>query len=461
LYTILGEYYLGCFRNHVDVQVSLILMNAKTMSVSFTIEAPGVGFYHSGFVNGDSSTIVTLPISLSVFSDGNSHKGVYLKVDSDALIVTGQNMLQHSTDTFFALPYVRSSATTEYVYYAIALRGISISLQSAILIVGTEDSTTIRIKVTQTATITPGGTLNPGREYSFFINRLFTFYIRAVEDLTGTKIVTDKQVTVYSGAECANIPTGVCCCDTVVEQVPPVSSWGKIFYTIPLLRQVAHTVKILAAHNLTEIDIYCNNIKESHYTVNEGQYSIELLSNQMRCAIYSSKPVLVVQFGHSGSDGNGDIGDPMMMTIPSTLQYSADFLFTTLQNPSQSNFMHYINVVVLANYYQPNNIQLISGGSSTPLNTQTWVPVRVNNVTEAYTTQVTISEGVYEIVHSNKAALMTVNIYGNARYEGYGHPGKILLLTYAGLFHYYYQWFVCMKCCECYCYVTCAMFLLQ
>ena len=36
-----------------------------------------------------------------------------------------------------------------------------------------------------------------------------------------------------------------------------------------------------------------------------------------------------------------------------------------------------------------------------------------------------VSEGVAEIIHSNKAALMTVNSYGFANIDSYGHPGRL------------------------------------
>ena len=66
---------------------------------------------------------------------------------------------------------------------------------------------------------------------------------------------------------------------------------------------------------------------------------------------------------------------------------------------------------------------MITGVVSISLNTQTWVPVKVNNSIEAYATSINIPEGVAEVTHNNKAALMTTLVYGFAVYVGYGHPG--------------------------------------
>ena len=433
--TAIGEYYLGYFRYYSGGQLSVILINTISTPVNFTIEAPVAGFYHTGVVDGSSKSIVYLPIGVAVFRNDRQYKGVYLRTDSDAITVIGQNEYDGISDTFFAISYKISSILTEYVYYGISVAGYSSSFRSAILIVGTEDNTIMKLTVTQTATTNTGNTLYTGREYSFVINRLQTFYIRSssyTSDLTGTKIVTDKQVSVFSGHEVAQIPRSTCCGDTLIEQVPPVTSWGRVFYTMPLATRKSYTIKILASLNLTMIDIYCDNFKESH-TINEGKYYTKTLSQQQYCVIHSNKPVLVVQFSHGrGEDG---IGDPMMMIVPDMLQFSNRFTISTIHNTTRSGYKHYVNIIVLAQYYQPDMIYLISGGRNISLNTQEWVPIKVKHSIKAYSTQLTISEGVSNVIHTNEAALMKVNIYGFTSYEGYGHPGRVGYLT--GLFQYF------------------------
>lgn len=58
-------------------------------------------------------------------------------------------------------------------------------------------------------------------------------------------------------------------------------------------------------------------------------------------------------------------------------------------------------------------------------NTQTWVPINVNNIVEAYGTHVNIPEGKVEISHTNRRALMAISMYGFTVLEGYGHAGKL------------------------------------
>jgi len=390
-----------------------------------------VGYYYNGVVDSGSEVIVNLPFSVAVFTNDTEYKGIFLKADSNSVIVIGQNEANGSSDTFYAIPYKRSSVITEYMYYGISVPGYSSSYQSTILIVGTEDNITMKLTVTQAATTNTGNTLYTGREYSFVINRLQTFYIRSTGDLTGTKIVTDKQVSVFSGHESAQVPHDLCCGDTLIEQVPPVTSWGRVFYTMPLATRKSYTLKVVSSYNLTEVNIYCNNFGKSH-TINEGQYYAETLS-QENCVIYSNKPVLVAQFSHGGYEEGDYIGDPMMLIIPNTLQFSNKVSITTIRNATQTGYKHYINIIVLAQYYQPDIIYLISGGRNISLSTQEWVPIKVKYTTEAYATQVTISEGVVEIIHANEVALMAVSVYGFTEYGSYGHPGVLSYLT--GLFY--------------------------
>jgi len=415
---VISEYYLGFFKSLIDGQLSVILMNTLFSPVNFTLEAPVVGLYHAGVIDGYSELILSLPFGVAVFSNDTQYKGVYIRADSDTLIVIGQSKTNNTSDTFLALPYKRSSAVTEYLYYGISVPGYSSSYQSAILIVGTEDNITMKLTVAQTVTTNFYNTLYAGSEYSFVINRLQTFYIRSTGDLTGTKIVTDRQVSVFSGHELAQIPQDLCCGDQLIEQVPPVTSWGRVFYTMPLASRTSYILKILASYNLTRIDLYCNNLQESH-TINEGQHYTKILSQQEYCVVHSNKPVLVAQFSRGYNEDS--VGDPMMVIVPDVLQFSNSFPITTIRNTS---YRHYVNLIVLAQYYQPDMIYLISGGRNVSLSTQEWVPIRVKHTTVGYATQLNISEGVAEIIHTNETALMATIIYGFTELGSYGNPGR-------------------------------------
>ena len=421
------DYYLGFFTNFINnVEISVLLTTSDAQPVEYSIEALGVGYYHNGTILAGNEVILNLPSSIQVSSYNDQDKGIHLTASSDKITVIGQNLRSATSDSYFALPIIKLDSA-KYVYYGISVPRTVVHsnlYDSSILIVGTENNTILKLTTTQSVSTAVGNTITnvlPGREYSFVINRLQTFYIGSVEDLSGTKIVTNKPVSVFSGHRCANIPWNVTACSHLIEQIPPTALWGNVYYIAPLAGKRSFTVKILAANNNTIVNIYCNNTMES-YVINEGKFVNRTSQLLEYCAIYSNKEVLVVQFSHGGAEDN-TYGDPMMTLVPATNQYLNKFDLSTIRNPLGSGYNHHINIIVMKQYYQPSMINLISGGVNRSLVTQQWVPIQVNNSIKAYATQVTISEGVTQIFHSEASAQLMTIAYGFTRHNGYGHIG--------------------------------------
>ena len=418
---------MGFFENYYPTggNISILLITSETQPVQYSMEAPGVGYYRNGTVSAGDEVILNLPSSIQVSSGYHQNNGIYLTTSSDKVTVIGQNLQDYTSDSFFALPLIELS--DEYVYYGISVRRTSVHsvpLNSSILIVGTENNTMMKVTATQSVNISAGNTtttLTPGIEYSFVINRLQTVYIGSSEDLSGTKIATNKPVSVFSGHQCGNVPWGVIHCSHLIEQIPPTALWGKVFYITPLASKTSYTIKALAAYNSTTINVYCNDIMES-YTINEGEFINTTSQINEYCAIYSNKELLVVQLSHGGAEDSNN-GDPMMTLVPAANQYLNKFDFSTISNPIQSDFNHYVNIIVEEQYYQPNMIYLIAEGVNGSLDTQQWVPIEVNNITEAYATQVKISEGVTQIFHTDASAQMMTIVYGFNTDDAYGHIG--------------------------------------
>ncbi|XP_065888958.1 uncharacterized protein [Dysidea avara] len=420
------DYYFGFFNNLNWPEISIIIISFDSQAVNYSVEAPGVGYYANGTVLNDREVIVNFPYTLITSSHNDQNKGIHLMIGSDKVTVIGQNFRHHSTDTFLCLP-IKSLSVDEYVYYGISVPRPNILQGSGtILVVGTENNTIMRLTVTQPVTVSISeSTVNitVNIQYSFVIKRFQTVLIKSLDDLTGTKIVTDKPVSVLSGHECGRVPNNVASCEHLIEQVPPTTLWGRAYYVAPLATRMSYTIKIVAAFNFTIIDFYCNNQRET-YIIDDGKSFNKTLSLQEHCAIYSSKEILVVQFSHGQLDD--DItGDPIMTLVPATNYYNNKFHFSTFQDPSPHNyrFVNFINIIVLAQYYQPDMIYLISGGVNRSLDTQQWVPIMVNNVTEAYGVQVNITEGVAELAHHNTIASMYLLVYGWGHHHSYGHPG--------------------------------------
>ncbi|NJO92930.1 MAG: hypothetical protein HC831_31165 [Chloroflexia bacterium] len=74
-------------------------------------------------------------------------------------------------------------------------------------------------------------------------------------DLTGSHVVANKPIAFYSGALSTRIPFGQCCWDHLYEQIPPVQTWGREYFTVPLKTRQQDRYRILAAENNTTVQI--------------------------------------------------------------------------------------------------------------------------------------------------------------------------------------------------------------
>ena len=335
-------------------------------------------------------------------------------------------------DSFFIIPTV-DLYLDKYTYLAVSISTF-VRSDGSVVVVGTANQTMMNVTVPVSAFIKINNSadwseLDPGVLYSYEIQRLQIVYIAAyTTDLTATKITTNKPISLFSGHECAFIPYRIRSCNMLMEQIPPTNLWGTVHYFAPLASRTSYTIKVIAACDSTAVHIYCN---ETHrdYTINTEAPIIEVFNNQEYCGVYANQSVLVVQFSHSNlTDFQGN---PMMTIIPATAHYTDSITSATFQSSREdSNPTHYLNIIVLASYYQPEMISLTTaGGVSQSVDSQYWIPIIRDNVTDAYAAQVKIPHGVFEISHANKEALMTVVVYGfetGALFGGYGHPGWLM-----------------------------------
>jgi len=360
---------------------------------------------------------VDLPFNLIAGSYSDQNKGIYLKTSSTNVTVIGQNLYGTNGDTFVALPIVKVCCA-EYVYYGISVS--SGSGDSVVLIVGTENDTVMNLTVTQSVNIKVNDTvisLHRGIEYSFIVNRLQTVYIGSSGDLTGTRIVTNKPVSVFSGHECGYVPSlSYWGCEHLIEQIPPTTYWGKTYYIAPIKERSGYTFRVLAAYNSTKVITDCNNVK-NFYAINAGESFTSIHYNY--CAIHSNKEILVAQYSH-GFYYDRRTGDPMMMLIPATVHYNNEI---NLSTTSSSFYSNYINIIVLKEFYQPSMMYWVTGGVKRSLQSQSWKPVVFNKVTEAYYTQLYVSSGLVSIVHNTTDALISAVVYGYGYRRSYGHSG--------------------------------------
>ncbi len=327
--------------------LELFITGDHDATVSITI--PSINYNQTMFVPaGTVRSIVVDPLA-QIRSYEVVERGLGVNVMSDQPIsVYGLNRRHQTTDTYLGLPVNVLGTEYRVMCYHVAEK-----LSPIFAIVATENNTIVEISP---STITYTGkprnekytiTLNKGDAYQVGAETesriLRKFNIRDIEvDLTGSLIKSNKKIAVFSGHECTYIPVGpprIKACNHLVEQIPPVNSWGKHFYIGRLKGRSFYTYRVLAHEPNTKVFENSKLIA----TLKPGQF-IEKNSNQ-DLQVTADKPVLVSQYSQGYENGD-QIGDPMMLLISPTQQFLNEYRFAT---PINGSWNHHINVVVPTN----------------------------------------------------------------------------------------------------------------
>ena len=225
-----NEFYLGFFHNRYlyhcgDEKYPPIIWvtTLETTSVSFVISTHDRTIYNCT-VCLNSVTYITIPLDLVVSESGpltnyQRYKQIRIKAEHNRkLTVFGQNEQLASNDAYniIALPVVPLPLVMnlEYVLVSVGDSGTPAGMKDSVgLIIGTEDNTELTILPRTSIFIKH----NLAR-YGFFvlglpehlntitIHRYQTLYLQVHgRDISGTRIKTNKPISVFSGHECANV----------------------------------------------------------------------------------------------------------------------------------------------------------------------------------------------------------------------------------------------------------------
>ena len=399
-----NEFYVGFANNHVNQSATLRLFvtTPEQNPVNFSVTTL-TGFNFDGIATRQSTTTVLLPSTLQVQSNTQRNKGIHIKAEENKrIVVYGLNYRQFTSDAFLALPCERS-AVDQYEYYALTYHASS--LPSNILIVACEDNTTITAPST---TVT--------------LNRQQTYLISKLGDLSGTRVVSTKPISFFSGHQCTNIPTGILACDILTEQVPPTNTWGSFFLGASFLGKSSGALyRVLTAHDSTTVIVNCTTMtRPTTYTLSRaGSWQqFQALANSF-CSIESTNPVLVMEYAQ-GFDLDY-IGDPLMTMIPPVEQYSNNYVFNVLPEFSTN----YITIYVAPEFFQPERTFV----DNSSLLTASWTAVYCSTGTLCgYVTGQNLTAGEHRLYHTDADARVGVSAYGFNRYNSYGYAGGLQLI---------------------------------
>jgi hypothetical protein len=394
-----GTEFWICFPGNIDMGGTRQLYITAQAGTNVTVNAPAIGYSSSIFIPAGTLSTFDLSTAIDVVSNGTiDTKSIHVTADNP-VTVYGMNQHVATTDAYLALPV--DALGTDYAVMGYT-RDYANALLSQMTIVATQDNTTVTI--TPTAT---GGGFTAGVTGNVVLNTGDVFQLRSnvfLSDYTGSRVVSDKPVSVFGGNDCTNISGGLRACDHLVEQITPTTSWGKNFLTVPLATRLAGDVfRIMAQQSGTNVSI--NGVVVA--TLNAWEFYETILASNTYNRITSDNPILVGQFCRS-SQADNVTSDPFFTLIPPDEQ----FLNSYIVSAGTSNIpINYLNIT------SPNSNtgSVLVDGSALPGGL--WNTISGTSFSGA---QVPVNTGVHTVSSPLPIGLL---VYGFGSFDSYGYLG--------------------------------------
>jgi hypothetical protein len=392
-----GTEFWICFPGNIDMGGQRQLYITAEVGSNVTVNAPAIGYSSTVFIPAGTLSTFNLSTAIDVISNGTiDTKSIHVTADNP---VTVYAMNQHdaTTDAYLALPV--DALGTDYAVMGYT-EDFSFGLLSQMTIVATQPNTTVTI--TPTAT---GGGFTAGVPGNVVLNTGDVFQLRSgvnLSDYTGSRVVSDKPVSVFGGNDCTNISGGLRACDHLVEQITPTTSWGESFLTVPLATRLAGDVfRIMAQQNGTQVII--NGVVVT--TLNAWQFYETILGSNTYNRITSNNPILVGQYCRS-SQADNVTSDPFFALIPPDEQFLNNYIVSA---GTPNIPINYLNIT------SPNSNtgSVLVDGS----NVATWTPIPGTSFSGA---QVPVNNGIHTV---NSPLPIGLLVYGFGSFDSYGYLG--------------------------------------
>ena len=396
--------------------IEITVTARETTSFDIFIGKSTTPYKDNVIVNANSSVRIQIPLDLAeaTGSETIQERGIHL-VSEGLVNLYALNWDRNSADV--AVIYPVESLGNQYLtmcYTPNVNDNVEHGRNSEFLIVASEDNTTVEI--------TPSVVTHAGKEagvaFNITLNKGEVYQVQSLNernlpgqgDLSGSYIISDKHVAVYSGNFSTTIPVqpNMGGFDHLFEQMPPLQTWGREYFAVPLLTRRADRYRVMASENNTEV-----LIGNTRQVINRrGEFIEFTLDYNQPTRILADKPIMVAQFSQSnGTDANytGGDGDPFMIILSPVSQSKNEATFVAYNSNQITNY--FVNIVVLTS--EKNNIEL----DGEPLGSF-FIPFAGTNYSY---TQHRIFAGTHTIKNLNPDRGFLAYVYGYGGYESYGY----------------------------------------
>ncbi len=397
-------------------QVEVLVETKSGLHGTFKVDSQGdsytlaSSYRSSGMSVSDKGIRVSAPEDIVLFAlnRGNGHCGAMMAIPVDAL-----------ANEYYTM-----------VWWTYTNTGVRYSEIGALAV---EDNTMIRFILKDNRGIRiefNGLTYRDGEIIQVILNRYETIQLQEYQysDLTGTKVLSDKPIAVFSGNRIVSISSNYGDADDhVIEQMPPVVTYGKNYIVIPIPGRAGGTkIKFLTRDAQTTIRIsHSDGGSEDILLYTAGDFDERTVTANDYVILTSNKFFLVTQFMES--ENPADYGAPTMINVPPVQQYRNWYQFTT---PGDVTYQTYLMLIVDYTY---SSDMLIDGSR---VNADGWTPVPgTNYVGQAVSLTRALSHSVY---HSSQSVRFGAYLYSVASNDcAYGYSVGSCLEDLRGVCTYF------------------------
>ena len=376
----------------------------------------------SGTVTSSNPAVVRVGSSYQVTSSGFTDrvKGIRVHTTSPnqiyVLVVTSYNDFGSFRSIFgygsyLVHPNNEFSSGGDYVYFAVSFAPNENSM-SNVLLIGNHNETFVSLTPAQNVSLPLDAGSNSllievaaGTTHNVTLSRFQTLGFSTAFDLTGTKIISDKPLTVITGHQCAKIPSTTGFCEPLYIHLPPTFNWGQSFLLAPFGGRTADQYyKVVTSVDSTTIHYRCgSNDSVSLERPTAGSGHLLSFSSDSYCYLNASSPVFLVQMSPGSSDNSGD---PALAIVPPTSGYVKSASFLNLPSDFPNNF---ITVTLLAEDFITS--QILFDGNTLACS---WNVIH-NTFSDdivGYGCTYSVSSGTHVVTYSGDDGVLSVIAYG-------------------------------------------------
>ena len=395
--------------------VSQVIIGTSS-NASYSVET-AAGVVQTGSVSFNSPATVTFSINIVVAGSDYTQreKGIHVRATGmEPVFILVTTISLFGFGDYIAYP-CQSFERDNYEYYAVSTTSTSSGFLSQVVLVACENDTEVMITPTETVNL-PVDAQDPnsshidilaGNNHTVTLNQMQTLLIATSgADLTGTKIVSNKPLTVISGHECGNVPESVNFCEQIAVQVPPTSTWGSEFLLAPFTgRTSGQYYKVVASSNDTTVVYKCGTSSTLGTVLSDaGESFLFRTESSQYCYLFTDKPVFVVQMATGGSVDN--LGDPVMANVPPIPQYVSSASFVPLTSVTIES--HAISVTVAKEHFR--SLDIIFDGM--PMNCIWNEIVNLDDCVVGFGCNINVTTGSHTVSHRGEGGLLSVTAYG-------------------------------------------------